>query len=235
MSNEIKGTDETGFEMLEQVSIEQETFEKTQKFNFLERKYIIDLILHDINQRKEDIRSSERSTSTIFPAYFGAIFVIIGFAFNNPNIRPILILLPAFIASGVALVLTQQRIVYTFAAYIGMREEEINHILDNDREVESKDYLKYEKLIDKFYSSRRIQLIDNVLGFITFAPILAIYVVSSYYNYKLDNGGLHFYYSDYILYLTVFYGVILIIIVLIFIYMAGRFYYKYARKRFENL
>lgn len=154
------------------------------------KKIINDLIVHcildDIDKRRTEINIHEKSILTITNTYFAALFVVVGIVFKE-GIFSMFLLIPAFIASGMALILHKQRIIYTIGAYISMREQEINSII-NMYEDEINPFsdiypLKWEKFIHKFNSSRRILIIDTVSMSITFFPFLILYLKSLAYLY----------------------------------------------------
>lgn len=237
MSSEIEG------------NVEEKKSEISNKSNFPKKEFITNLLLEDINQRRKEIFLREKSMLTVLTAYLGALFVVIGFVFVQGN-HSVFLLIPAFLASGVALILHQERIIYSLAAYISMREEDINSIISMPPEEEinyslDKYQLRYETLYHKF-SSGWILITDMVLVFIVFFPILIVFlwsIISLYQNYGHNWPILPSIASELPLCLIekkflILFGIyiaLFLIIVRIFIFLSDRTFYEKAKNKFRNL
>jgi hypothetical protein len=233
----------------EEGNIEQKKSEISNISNFPRKEFIANLLLEDINRRRKEMSLREKSMLTILTAYLGALFVVIEFVFVQGN-RSVFLLIPAFLASGVALILHQERIIYSLAAYICMREEDINSIIIMPPEEEinyslDKYQLRYETLYHKF-SSGWILITDMVLMFITFFPILLVFLWSLIYLYQ--NYGHNWpilstiaselplcLIENKFLILFGIYIALFLIIVRIFIFLGDRTFYEKAKNKFKNL
>jgi hypothetical protein len=239
MSNESIENAEADFDKHQIALVGNKEKSETTNIPKFQKKDIIDIISEDISQRRKEMFLRENVMLTVLTAYLAALFVVIGFVFKDNvldvnYIKLIFLLIPVFLASGVAIIIHQQRLIYTLGAYIGVREEEINSILRGENGIESKDFLKYEKFIHEINSSRVILVIDGFLMLITFFPILALYLGSLNYIHKLDTGKWFYYDSVYIWYVTIFYILIFFIILFLFYYIGTRAYYEFVKKRFER-
>ena len=213
------------------------------------KSLIVDILLNDISQRKDEMNLREKAMLSILTAYLAGLFIIVGIFFDKSN-DTVFLIIPAFLASGVALILHQQKIIYTLGAYIGLRENDINSIVRGE-EINN-NYLKYEKIIDAVNSNPKVLKMDKILMFITFFPILGFYFKGIFYLYKklpdLHNllnplfqvlpdflQSIIIRFINYETILLTIYIMFLIIIVYYIDYLGKREFYKVIMKLFEEL
>lgn|GEM_PF-6534908 len=201
-------------------------------------------ILYDIDQRRQEMNLHQNSMMTIITAYLTALLIVIGIVYKD--IDTMLLLIPAFIASGMAFICYRQRIFFSLAAYTCWREKDVNLILNmHEEEINlfSLIPLKWEEIIHKFDSSIRVRLIDTVLMLITFFPIIIIYLKSLVYIYKyLPENSIYIIIfnsfswtipNKYSIIFTI-YTIFFIILIIIFRYMGSRNFYEYTKKFFQS-
>ena len=110
----------------------------------------INILLDEINARRNELNLREQFILKIMSTYLAIFFVIFGYAFKE-GVNFIFLLIPAFLASGISLLLHQERIIYSLGAYIFRIENEVNSYL-------SKECLSWEKVIDKINSNSKLPL-----------------------------------------------------------------------------
>ena len=131
------------------------------------------ILLDEINARRNELNLREQFILKIMSSFLAVLFIIFGYAFKE-GIDIVFLLIPAFLASGLSLILHQERIIYSLGAYIYRIENEANSYL-------SKKCLNWEKVIHEINSDRYILIMDGSLHFIIMFPILIIYIYSLYY------------------------------------------------------
>lgn len=180
----------------------------------------IQIYLDEINARRNELNLREQFIFKIMSSFLAVLFVIFGYAFKE-GINFVFLLIPAFLASGISLILHQERIIYSLAAYISNIEEEVNRCL-------SKECLKWEKVISKINSNKKIQLIDGILHLIVMFPIFLIYIYSLYLIKTI-------YYNEwYFPYVFGFYILYLIIILALYYHFGTRNFYNFVIRIIES-
>lgn len=176
----------------------------------------IQILLDEINARRNELNLREQFILKIMSSFLAVLFIIFGYAFKE-GIDIVFLLIPAFLASGLSLILHQERIIYSLGAYIYRIENEVNSYL-------SKECLNWEKVIHEINSDQYIQCMDGSLHFIIMFPILIIYVYSLYYIQLIYSNTWFFPYvfSLYTLYVLV--------ISVSYWFLGTRSVYKWARK-----
>ena len=157
----------------------------------------IQILLDEINARRNELNLREQFILKIMSSFLAVLFIIFGYAFKE-DIYIVFLLIPAFLASGLSLILHQERIIYSLGAYIFRIENEVNSYL-------SKECLSWEKVIHEINSTKKIQLMDGSLHFIIMFPMLVIYIYSLYYIKLIYSNEWFFPYvfSLYIVYVLI--------------------------------
>ena len=104
----------------------------------------IQILLDEINARRNELNLREQFILKIMSSFLAVLFIIFGYGFKE-DVYIVFLLIPAFLASGLSLILHQERIIYSLGAYIFRIENEVNSYL-------SKECLSWEKVIDKINS-----------------------------------------------------------------------------------
>lgn len=176
-------------------------------------KEVINAFLVDLDARRADVISREAATFKITSAYLAALFVIFGYSFEK-HIPFVFLLIPIFIASGLSLILHQERIIYLIGEYDRHIEKEVNLLLD-------KNCLNWETVMDEVGKNNKIICIDGVMHSIILLPFGILYIASIYYG---------------IIYNEITYPYYLLIILpysILFITL-GYFYYYFGARKFSN-
>lgn len=176
-------------------------------------KEVINAFLVDLDARRTDVISREATTFKITSAYLAALFVIFGYSFEK-HIPFVFLLMPIFIASGLSLILHQERIIYLIGEYDRHIEKEVNLLLD-------KNCLNWETVMDEVGKNNKIVFIDGLLHLIITLPFIVLYIASVYYGIIYNEVA----YDNYILFIL-FYSVLAIIV--------GYFYYYFGARKFSN-
>jgi len=176
-------------------------------------KEVINAFLVDLDARRTDVVSREATTFKITSAYLAALFVIFGYSFEK-HIPFVFLLIPIFIASGLSLILHQERIIYLICEYDRHIEKEVNLLLD-------KNCLNWETVMDEVGKNNKIVFIDGLLHLITTLPFIVLYIASAYYGIIYNEVA----YDNYILFIL-FYSVLAITV--------GYFYYYLGARKFSN-
>lgn len=176
----------------------------------------IQILLDEINARRNELNLREQFILKIMSSFLAVLFIIFGYAFKE-DIYIVFLLIPAFLASGLSLILHQERIIYSLGAYILRIENEVNSYL-------SKECLSWEKVIHKINSNRNILLMDGSLHFIVMFPLLIIYISSLYY--------IQLFYSNawYFPYVFILYIVYALVISISYWHLGNRHVYNWARQ-----
>ncbi|MCK5509874.1 MAG: hypothetical protein KAI50_15275 [Desulfobacterales bacterium] len=157
----------------------------------------IQILLDEINARRNELNLREQFILKIMSSFLAVLFIIFGYAFKE-GVYIVFLLIPAFLASGLSLILHQERIIYSLGAYIFRIENEVNSYL-------SKKCLNWEKVIHEINSTKKIQFMDGSLHFIIMFPMLVIYIYSLYYIKLIYSNEWFFPYvfSLYIVYVLI--------------------------------
>lgn len=174
---------------------------------------VINAFLFDLDARRTDVISREATTFKITSAYLAAVFVIFGYSFEK-HISFVFLLMPIFIASGLSLILHQERIIYLIGEYDRHIEKEVNLLLD-------KNCLNWETVMGKVGKNNKIVFIDGFLHLIITLPFIVLYIASVYYGIIYNEVA----YDNYILFIL-FYSVLANIV--------GYFYYYFGSRKFSN-
>jgi len=174
------------------------------------------ILLDEINARRNELNLREQFILKIMSSFLAVLFIIFGYGFKE-EIYIVFLLIPAFIASGLSLILHQERIIYSLGAYIFRIENEVNLYL-------SKECLSWEKVIHKINSNSKILLMDSSLHFVVLFPLLIIYIYSLYYI-QLIYSDLWFF--PYVFSLYIVYALIIFIS---YWHLGNRHVYNWSRK-----
>ena len=114
-----------------------------------------------------------------------------------------------------SLLLYQERMIYSLAAYIINIEDEVNDYFE-------KNYLNWEKIVSDINLDKKVMIIDGVLHFIVFFPLIIIYFLSLYFI-------LQYYYTAWYFLPTVgLYVLYFFVLAFLFIYFGTRHFYEYT-------
>jgi len=176
-------------------------------------KEIINALLVDLDARRTDVISREAATFKITAAYLAATLIIFGYAFEK-DIPFIFFLIPVVIASGVSLILHQERIIYLIGEYDRNIEKEVNSLLN-------KNCLNWETVMNEVGKNNKIVFIDGIMHLIIMLPFGVLYIASIYYGIVHNE-------ITYPYYLLIISPYSMLFIVL------GYFYYYFGARKFSN-
>lgn len=195
----------------------QKQFTEDEKFQI---NAVVQIHLTDLEITKSEITKRLEGYLKIISTFLLVIFVIFGYAVNE-KINFLFLLIPAFILSGMSLILNKLKSIYFLGVYYNGIEKKINEIFDID-------LINWEETIYKINGNKFIYIVNMYLHFMILLPIILLYFASLSNIYLLYKNECFF------IPVIVFYCITLLVTSYIYIIFGKRIFYSKINQIVEN-